>query len=142
MSPRACVFLAALATTVVVAPVARADSIGPSGCLCGVTGVTCDRAGPNYDQPGVCTDSQCPGHTEDGGIGETYCLLCVSSGGGPTASGHDSSCGGGVTQDGGSGSGGSGGGCALTPLQRDGATGFAMLALGVGALVWGRRRRS
>lgn len=137
---------AALTTAAWSGP-ARADVAPPDSCT--TLGQACNTAGPNYDEAGVCVASTCDHPTPDGSTSYA-CNLCMtqdagssSSSGGSSGSGSSSgssSSGSGSSSGGGSGS--SKSSCAMSPLARDGATGFGMLALGLGALALGRRRRS
>ena len=134
--------LAATATLAMVtwSGAAFADLAPPDSCSPGSIGQACSNAGPNYDAPGVCTASTCSHPTPDGST--TYaCGACVTSEAGAPAqdAGPTDAGNGGGSSSGGSGSGKSG--CTMSPLARDGATGFGMLALGIGALALARRRR-
>jgi len=107
---------------------ARADVAPPDQCT-GQAGQACSNAGPSYDQAGVCVSTTCSHATPDGST-QQPCVLCEIADGGAGSG------------DGGSSSGSSSkSSCATSPATRDGATGLAMLALGVGALAWTRRRR-
>jgi len=127
------------------ADVAPADSCASPASL----GQACNNAGPSADEPGVCVNSTCSHPTPDGSTSYA-CVLCeVAEGGVPdsgSSSGGSSGSSSGVTKDSGVSDGGVPGSekssCALSPVEREGATGFAMLALGVGALAVARRRRS
>ncbi len=122
MTPlRLFVALPALVAALTLAPSARADVPPPQEC--GVSydpslvGTSCNVAGPQADEPGVCTAETC-GEPPD----TKACILCeVPEGGAAATSGSSSH------------------GCSMSPLQRDGALGVAMLALGVGVLARGRR---
>jgi len=140
---------------------ALADVPPPDACQdVGSVGQMCNNAGPNNDQPGVCVASTCEHPTPDGSSSYA-CALCEgpdaeapkdgggssssgSSSGVSSGSGSSSGSSSGSTSSSGSSSSGSGSGkssCTMSPLARDGATGFGMLALGVGALALARRRR-
>jgi MYXO-CTERM domain-containing protein len=126
---------------------ARADVAPPDACN-GAVGTACDVAGSSYDEPGICVNAMCARPTPDGSV-DSPCVLCqlVDAGASDAATPAD----GGSTSGSSSGSTGSSSGssssssskssCALSPTTRDGATGLGMLALGVGALAWSRRRR-
>jgi MYXO-CTERM domain-containing protein len=151
---------AAVATSATLLPaVAKADIAPPDICSAG-PGTACDNAGQFGDEPGVCESQTCysgkdagpgddsgPHATADGGPIGYACVICVPDDGGTSSSSSGSSSGSTSSSSGSSsGSAGSGGGssksgCSLSPTQRDGTTGFVMLALGAGALVWGRRRQ-
>jgi len=157
--------LMALATTATMAMlgwsgVASADVPPPEACAdISSVGQPCSNADPGADQPGVCVASTCGHPLPDGGSSSYPCALCEASdagsakdGGGSSSSGSSSGASSGSgSSSGESSSGGSSGsssssdssksGCTLSPLARDGATGFGMLALGIGALAWSRRRR-
>jgi hypothetical protein len=153
-------FLAATAAAILAtSSAALADVAPPDGCPSGSIGQACNNAGPAYDQPGICAPGTCYRGTPDGGSVSYPCTLCeptdsgaVTTDGGSSSdassSGGNSSSGGSGSSSGSSDGGSTGGtstssksGCATSPLTRDGATGLAMLALGVGALAWSRRRR-
>jgi MYXO-CTERM domain-containing protein len=125
--------LAATATLAMVSfgGAALADVPPPDACQSiSSVGQPCSNADPNANQPGVCVASTCERPTPDGSTSYP-CALCQAS---DACSAKD----GGGSSDG-SGSGKSG--CTMSPLERDGATGFGMLALGIGALALARRRR-
>ncbi|HEX3344788.1 MAG TPA: hypothetical protein VHS09_09460 [Polyangiaceae bacterium] len=118
-----------------------ADVAPPDSCATSSIGQACSNAGPSYDAAGVCVASTCSHPSPDGST--TYaCAACelADAAAAPDSGGSGSSSGGGGSSSGG-GSGSGKSGCTLSPLARDGATGFGMLALGVGALVLARRRR-
>lgn len=101
--------------------------------LCEATG-----DGGTGDGGGSATDGASP---DDGGSHEAGWPWMDGGGDG----GGTTSDGGVTPSDGGSGGAGASGGsssCAASPLARDGATGFGMLGLGLGALAWARRRRA
>jgi MYXO-CTERM domain-containing protein len=146
--------LAAVTAAVVWSGEARSDVAPADSCpSASSVGQACSNAGPSADLPGVCVNSTCEHPTPDGSTSYS-CVLCEvveggvpdsgSSSGGGSGGGSGSS--GGASKDSGVSDGGGGGGssksgCSLSPVQREGATGFAMLALGVGALAVARRRR-
>jgi hypothetical protein len=136
--------IAAVVALVMYGENARGDVAPPDSC----SGAgPCNNAGPNYNQPGDCVQSSCNHPLPDGGTSSYTCFLCElsDSGGGSSSGSSGSGSSSGAAIDGGSSSGGGGGssksGCATSPLARDGATGLAMLAVGVAALAWARRRR-
>src|SRR5260370_18921549 len=148
---------------------ARADALPPDYCSSAAqVGSMCGNAGPMSNEPGVCVMEMCAHPLPDGGSAPYACAKCVPvDGGSPSdAGGQDGTIpladaeapldaanpGDATHTEAGPGvdassshptdsSGSSSGGCAMTPFARDGATGFAMLGLGIAALVWGRRRR-
>jgi hypothetical protein len=130
--------LRALATTATVAllgwsGVARADVAPLDSCPSSASaGQTCNNAGPNNDEPGVCVSTTCEHPTPDGSTSYA-CVLCeLSDAGAPAQDAGKTGSSGSSTKS----------GCALSPLARDGATGIGMLALGLGALALARRRRT
>jgi len=105
-------------------------------------GTPCTNAGPNGNQPGTCTASKCTKTLPDGDGGFTTmqydCMLCTTGSAGAGGSGGAGT--GGSTAPASSSS--DDGGCTLSPgAQRDGALMLSMLALGLGALAFSRRRR-
>ena len=112
----------------------RADVLPPDGCT-GSAGPSCNNAGPNNDEPGVCVETTCPhrGSTSldasDADLdAETQepCVLCqVPDGGSSTGNGSSKS---------------SGGGCSMSPgTTTGGGLGLTLVAgLALGAV---RRRR-
>ncbi|HEY3819198.1 MAG TPA: hypothetical protein VGL81_18645 [Polyangiaceae bacterium] len=127
-----------------VAPAASADVLPPQSCGDGntndpsVVGQSCDVAGENADEPGVCVASTCgAGPERDGGLGDAgpspgyTCYLCEVSDGGTS-----------TTDPGSNGSGKGSGGCSISTFQRDGSVGGAMLAVGLFAFAWGRRKKN
>jgi MYXO-CTERM domain-containing protein len=104
----------------------------PDGCT-GSAGPSCDNAGPNNDEPGVCVETTCP---HRGPIGpdasdfdaetEEPCVLCqVPDGGSSTAPSKSSS-----------------GGCSTSPGLPAGGDLGLMLAAGVAIGALQRRRRA
>jgi hypothetical protein len=136
MRSRTGLVLAAAAAWMVAATDARADVAPPDSCS--AVGQACNNAGPSYNQAGVCVQSTCSHPLPDGGSSQYACPLCELSDSGTGSSGGSSS---GSSSSSGGGGGSSKSGCATSPLARDGATGFAMLAAGLAALAWARRRR-
>ena len=133
--------LPVLLATLALAPTVWADVPPPQTCDPdgpyddpSIVGTACEVAGPNADEPGICVSSTCGTEKKDGGpadagqpVGYT-CYLCqVVDDAGPTSSGNGSS---------GKGS----GGCSMSPFQREGTVGTAMLGLGLFAFAWGRRK--
>jgi MYXO-CTERM domain-containing protein len=112
---------------------AHADVAPPDRCSS--EGQRCDNGGPDANQPGVCTPSQCFRGGPDGPVAYD-CLTCVPDGGGEA--------GGASAGAGGSGSGvGSDGGCdcrVVAPSSERAVAGVLLL-LGLTALAWSRRRR-
>lgn len=145
-------FAAVAVTLVSLSGTARADALPQDACDFNLdAGAACDNAGPDYDQPGVCTTTTCLHPSADGGSAEYACLTCeLSDAGvadaGPKSDGGSTTDGGAVTTrpDGGDTAAASddSGGCSMSPGERDGATGFAMLSLGVFGLALSRRKSS
>jgi MYXO-CTERM domain-containing protein len=125
---------AALAAVLSYAQPSRADVLPPEGCN-GAAGTSCDNAGPNNDEPGVCVNATCP-HTTfgglDGGVGvdattEEPCVLCQAPDGGTSSGGSSSK---------------SSGGCSTSPGSQTGVGLGLMLAVAVGVGAVHRRRRA
>ena len=118
---------------------AFADVPPPDQCT-GAIGSTCNNAGPNANEPGVCTSEMCPhtGPGPDGGLmtTENPCVLCEPSGTG--GSGGTAASGSGTTS---SGSTSGGGGCSVGIATGDGLIAGTMLVVGLGVLLADRRRR-
>jgi len=148
-----------LLASVAFAPSASADMLPPQACdRAGdsndpsVVGQACDVAGENADEPGICVAATCGGGFHEGGpeagadggaeaaVPAGYsCYLCETpNDAGESASGSSSGSSGGT---GSSGKGSSGGGCAMSPGERDGSVGGAMLAVGLFAFAAGRRKK-
>jgi hypothetical protein len=147
-------FAAVAVTLVSLSGNARADALPPDACnSVSDVGQTCSNAGTNADEPGVCVAQTCHSASPPDGGSDYACALCeVPDGGfpdaGPTASdaGSTTTDGGGATTvrvDGGttSSTDSSSGGCSATPDTRDGATGFAMLVVGMISLGLSRRKK-
>ncbi len=141
-------FAAVAVTLVSLSGTARADVVPPDSCT-ESAGATCDNAGPDHDQPGICTTAKCGHRGPDGGVEEIDCVTCELSDAGVADAGPKSDAGpttdgGAVTTrpDGGDTAAASddSGGCSMSPGERDGATGFAMLSLGVLGLALSRRK--
>jgi hypothetical protein len=135
---------AAFALVTAAAGGAFADVAPPDECT-GAVGSACNNAGPNADQPGVCTNEMCPETLPgpDGGVmtTENPCVLCeptgAGGGSGTTGSGAASGSGGSAS----SSSGGGGGGCSIAIQPGNGVIAGTMLMVGLGALLADRRRR-
>jgi MYXO-CTERM domain-containing protein len=145
-------FAAVAITLVSLSGNARADVPPPDACSDSASvGASCTNAGTNHDEPGTCENSSCPHSVPnaDGGVttGDEPCVLCIASDGGTvTDAGSGGDGGGAVTTrpDAGTDStpASSSSGCSATPDSRDGATGFAMLVVGMIGLVLSRRKKS
>lgn len=146
-------FAAAATLTLSLAGSARADALPEDSC--GATahaGDTCNNAGAAFDEPGTCTSETCSSSHPDGDGGFTTsnydCLLCETGDGGSSTKdgGSSSGDGGAITTrpDGGTNgsTSSSSSGCSASPGERDGATGFAMLALGILGLAVTRKKRA
>ena len=130
---------------------ARADVPPPDACSdTASVGQACTNAGENDDEPGTCQNATCPHSVSngDGGFttGNEPCILCVASDGGVVSDAGSGGDGGGavtVRDDAGTTStpASSSSGCSATPDTRDGATGFAMLAVGMIGLGLSRRKK-
>jgi MYXO-CTERM domain-containing protein len=115
---------------------ALADLAPPEACTSNMAGMPCNNAGPNNDQPGVCTSTTCP-HTSfspDGGsmVTNVPCVLCEEEG-------SSSSGTGGSTSSGGTPAGG--GSCAVGTAGSERMVAGATVLAGLAALFAGRRRR-
>jgi MYXO-CTERM domain-containing protein len=121
----------ALAFAVSLAGPARADVPPPDACSGGV-GTSCNNAGANADEPGVCANGMCSHASEDGGVVMEACVLCE-----PTDAGAGGSAG---TGGGSSSTTPGGSSCAVGAPGGGGVVALAMAALALGAL--GRVRRS
>jgi hypothetical protein len=114
---------AAFAAVVVASLPALADALPPDGCNRGA-GTACSNAGPNADEPGVCTETPCG---DGSGGAPTNCMTCEPI-------------------DGGQGTGGSAGttpgkgGCAVSASDRGAPFALAGLLLALGALARPARR--
>jgi len=102
-------------------------------------GSTCNVAGPNFDQPGICASAMCQhvGEGADGGLTMTEepCVLCVggsSSSGGGSTSGSTSS---GISSASDASS------CSVGVVGREGAITGTVMLVGLAALLADRRRR-
>jgi len=135
---------AAFALATALAGGALADVAPPDQCN-GAVGTTCSNAGPNGDQPGVCTNEMCPhtGPGPDGGLvtTENPCVLCEPQATTATTGATTGAGGGATGAGGGSSSGGSSGGCSIGVRAGDGMIAGTMLTLGLGVLIADRRRR-
>lgn len=139
-------FAAVAVTLFSLSGTARADVPPPDACSDSASvGSSCTNAGDNHDEPGTCQNSSClhATHLEDGGVasGDEPCVLCVASDGGETTTdGGQATT---TRPDGGTAAApSSSSGCSATPDTRDGATGFAMLVVGMIGLVLSRRKKS
>jgi hypothetical protein len=109
---------------------ALADIPPPDSC--NDAGAACSTAGANADEPGICTKSECTRSSPNGTV--TYeCLRCIPGPApkptptpGPKASDPKSK---------------DAGGCSVGHFSNEGLVGGGMLALGLAALVFARRRR-
>lgn len=147
-------FAAVAVTLVSLSGSARADALPLDACnSVSDVGQTCSNAGTNNDEPGVCVAETCHSASPPDGGTDYACALCeVPDGGdvivdsGTTDSGSGGGDGGGATtvrDDAGTTSTpASSSGCSATPDTRDGATGFAMLVVGMIGLVLSRRKKS
>jgi MYXO-CTERM domain-containing protein len=112
----------------------RADVLPPDGCT-GSAGPSCNNAGPNNDEPGVCVETTCPhrGATApdaDDFDAETEepCVLCqIPDGGSSTGDASSKS---------------SSGGCSVSPGSAAGGGLGLMLAAGLALGAVRRRRRA
>jgi len=123
---------------------ARADV--PPADSCNTAGTACNNAAPDYQSPGVCTDTTCTKQNfQDGGTYEYACQLCLPSDAGTAGAGGGTGTGGGSSTGGsaGSSSKSSGssddGGCSLSPERP--ASSAPWLALALVGLGLGLRRR-
>src|ERR1700689_2830963 len=123
---------AAVAALVSHAQPSRADVLPPDGCN-GSAGSSCDNAGPNNDEPGVCVETTCPHHGPTGADASDFdaeteepCVLRqMPDGGSSTAPSKSSS-----------------GGCSTSPGSPAGGGLGLMLAAGVAFGTLQRRRRA
>lgn len=111
---------------------ALADVLPPDQCDSSKkSGDSCENAGPGGDQSGACVDKKCGriAYYPDGGRGsaEYACLTCDADAARTSESDSSTS---------------SGGGCSITPWTRDRLTAGGMLALGLVAFGFSRRRRA
>lgn len=140
-----------IAALLAVPATALADVPPPDSCL--TAGDACDNAPPDYQTAGTCTESTCTKATPDGST-EYPCLLCIAGSagsGGSSGSGAGGSSGSGTGGSAGSSSGTGGsaggssdsddGGCAIRGTAT-GAASLGIVALALGALAFGLRRRS
>ncbi len=150
--------LALVATTYALP--AAADVSPPDACLTQGPGKACSNAGPNYDEPGVCTFEieQRPG--PDGSIssGDIICELpdASSSDAAPSEDAAPLTEDAALGVDAGSETGTDGGapaattaapssnsgGCQYSAGTTKGVTGLAMFLVGITALAFARRRRA
>lgn len=147
----------ALALTTYALP-AGADVAPPDACTQG-PGAACSNAGPNYDQPGICTTESCDRPGPDGSTAYS-CILCELADAAPSTDASaavDANAGeaGVSTEDSGAppahdagatpppaGGSSSSGGCMYSAGTTKGLTGFTMFLVGIAALALGRRRRA
>jgi MYXO-CTERM domain-containing protein len=119
------------------APLAYADVLPADDCQTGSAGSSCSNAGPEANQPGVCTEATCT-HVSpmgDGGSSSSSyaCLLCQEADGGTITPKT------GANQEPGSSS---SGGCSASSGSTPGGGLGLVLAAGLFGLGLTRRRRS
>jgi MYXO-CTERM domain-containing protein len=136
-----------LACAFAISAPAFADVPPPDACS-GGAGTPCNNAGPNDDQPGICTNEMCTHASPDGGTTMEPCVLCEPTDGGAGGAGAggnagSSSSSGSASSSSGSASSSSGGGssCAVGAPGGGSVVALAMAALALGALVRVRRQR-
>lgn len=117
-----------------VSGLARADVPPIDACNSTDVGKTCNNAGQQGTQAGVCTTTTCTKYLPgtDGGTTTYACTLCLPPGDGGSA---------GATGDGGAkkSSGSDGGGCSVSGAHTDSTAGL-LLGLGLVGLAFRRRR--
>lgn len=115
----------ALALLVLALPhIAIADVAPPN--LCNKVGAECDRAGRNYDEPGICKATTC---STAGGRSKNPCNLCESEGGVGPSSGKSTSRSSGCL------------GCEVGSVDAEVGPALAASLGALGALVYKRARR-
>ena len=147
--------LSLLFATLVLARSASADMLPRQACdqaqdsnNPAVIGLPCDMAGEHADEPGICVETTCGGGSIDPELPDAApsrgytCYLCEAIHLGPTSPVAEGGTTSGGSSDGGTtGASHSSGGCAMTPLERDGSVGGLMLVAGLFAFAATARRR-
>jgi MYXO-CTERM domain-containing protein len=131
--------VAAMVAVLSYAPLSRADVLPPDGCT-GAAGSSCDNAGPNNDEPGVCVSTTCP-HADpdaDGGSVQEACVLCQQT---ADASASDATASGDGSVLAGPGKASSNSSCSTSPhAPSGGGLGLMLAAAAVAGAVQRRRR--